>query len=233
MEEILVEIWSDIRCPFCYLGKKRFEAALNQFKYKSSVNVEWHSFELDPFLVTQPSKNAYDHLAEKKRMSREQSVEAHQRITLQARQLGLEFNFDKAVVANSFNAHRLGHLAKTHNLEDEMHERLFKAYFTEGTNISDDESLLQIGKEAGLPENELKEMLKGDLYSDNVRMDEANARELGISGVPFFLFNGKLAVTGAQPPETFLMALHKAWDQMKGKELSESKTKTFYLRDKF
>ncbi|NJK95129.1 MAG: DsbA family oxidoreductase [Bacteroidales bacterium] len=193
MSKIKIDIWSDIRCPFCYLGKRRFEAAWKQFHNKENVEVEWHSFELDPYLVTQPGRSVYDHLAEQKGMTLEQSVQAHQQVVQQAKMLGLEFNFDKGIVANSFNAHRLAHFAKKYHLQHDMEERLFKAYFTDGLNIADISTLVILGKEAGLPETEMDELFSSDNYNDNVRMDEAYARELRITGVvPFFLFNEKI-----------------------------------------
>jgi predicted DsbA family dithiol-disulfide isomerase len=214
MENIKVEIWSDIRCPFCYLGKKRFEAALEQFPHKENVKVVWRSFQLDPYLITQPETNVYDHLAEQKGISREQSIGAHEQIVLQGKNLGIEYNFDKAIVANSFNAHRLVHLAKQFNLEGAAEESLFKAYFSEGENISDTETLVKLGTQIGISEVLVRAMLEKDDYTDNVLMDETYARELGITGVPFFLFNEALSVRGAQPPETFLRALFKAWETM-------------------
>lgn len=224
-----VEIWSDIRCPFCYLGKKRFEAALEQFPHNNQVKTEWRSFQLDPYLVTRPDKNVYDHLAEVKGISREQSIQAHQQIVLQSQQLGLKYNFDKVIVANSFNAHRLTHLSKQFNLENEIEERLFEAYFSEGKNIDDIGTLLILGKEVGIPEEEIKAMLSGEDYTDNVLMDESYARELGINAVPFFLFNEQLSVRGAQPPETFLRALLKSWEMMVSPSTGE-RVKTFFLR---
>lgn len=229
MDMLKVEIWSDIRCPFCYLGKKRFEAALEQFPHNNQVKTEWRSFQLDPYLVTRPDKNVYDHLAEVKGISREQSIQAHQQIVLQSQQLGLKYNFDKVIVANSFNAHRLTHLSKQFNLENEIEERLFEAYFSEGKNIDDIGTLLILGKEVGIPEEEIKAMLSGEDYTDNVLMDESYARELGINAVPFFLFNEQLSVRGAQPPETFLRALLKSWEMMVSPSTGE-RVKTFFLR---
>jgi predicted DsbA family dithiol-disulfide isomerase len=229
MENIIkVEIWSDVRCPFCYLGKRRFEAALGQFPDKDLVKVEWHSFQLDPYLVTQPGKSVYDHLAEVKGMSREQSVSAHEQIVIQAKQFGLIYNFDKAVVANSFNAHRLAHMTKTYNLDDAMEERLFKAYFTNGENIDDIDTLINIGKDVGLPADEVEKMLNSEDFTDNVLMDDTYARELGIRAVPYFLFNEKISVTGAQSPDIFLRALIKSREMDNPAEEQEGKKKYFF-----
>jgi predicted DsbA family dithiol-disulfide isomerase len=230
MEKIKVEIWSDIRCPFCYLGKRRFETALEQFQYKSDVSVEWHSFQLDPYLVTQPGVSVYDHLAEVKGMSRQQSVEAHEQIVLQGKQMGIEYNFDKAVVANSFHAHRLTHLAKLHNRQNEVEELLFKAYFTDGIDISDVDSLIKLGVEAGIPADMVRLAMNSEDFTDNVTMDQAYARELTITGVPFFLFNEKMSVRGAQLPETFLRALLKTWELANSKEDSSETSRSYFLR---
>ncbi|HEX3006025.1 MAG TPA: DsbA family oxidoreductase [Bacteroidales bacterium] len=214
MENVKVEIWSDIRCPFCYLGKKRFEAALEQFPHRGNVRVMWRSFQLDPYLITQPETSVYDHLADQKGITREQSIGAHEQIVLQGRNLGIEYNFDKAIVANSFNAHRLVHLAKQFGLDGAAEERLFKAYFSEGENISDMDTLVKLGTQIGISKALVRSVLERDDYTDNVLMDETYARELGITGVPFFLFNEALSVRGAQPPDTFLRALFKAWETM-------------------
>jgi predicted DsbA family dithiol-disulfide isomerase len=230
MEKIKVEIWSDIRCPFCYLGKKRFETALDKFQYKSEVEVVWHSFQLDPYLVTQPGVSVYAHLAEVKGISRKQSVEAHEQIVLQGKQFGLEYNFDKAVVANSFHAHRLTHLAKLHNCQNEVEELLFKGYFTDGINISDIDSLTAIGIAAGIPADEVQNAMNSEDFSDNVSMDESYARELGIMGVPFFLFNEKISVRGAQPPETFLQALLKTWEIANAGDSPSENSRSYFLR---
>ncbi len=230
MEKIKVEIWSDIRCPFCYLGKRRFEAGLEQFQYKNDVSVEWHSFQLDPYLVTQPGVSVYDHLADVKGISRQQSVQAHEQIVLQGKQFGIDYNFDKAIVANSFHAHRLTHLAKLHHRQNEAEELLFKAYFTDGINISDIDSLTKLGIEAGIPADIVKSAMNSEDFTDNVAMDEAYARELGITGVPFFLFNEKLSVRGAQPPETFLRALLKTWEMVNSKENSSKASRSYFLR---
>lgn len=207
-----IDIWSDIRCPFCYIGKRRFEKALDRFPQKDKVKVEWHSFELDPGIQTDKSINIYDYLATRKGVSREASVRMHEQVSEMARQEGLEYNFDLAVVANSFDAHRLIQMAKRYGLGDEAEERLFKAYFTEGKDISDHLTLIILGDEIGLNGKEVKVMLDSDLYADEVRYDQKQAREAGINGVPFFIMNEKYAVSGAQHPDVFLHALQKGWE---------------------
>ena len=130
-----VEIWSDVMCPFCYIGKRKFENALAQFPQRDEVEVVWKSFQLNPFLKTDPSKNTVEHLAEAKGWSLQQAQEATQYVTDIAQKVGLTYNMDKAVVANSFDAHRFLHLAKEHGVQDAAKERVLKAYFTEGVNI--------------------------------------------------------------------------------------------------
>jgi predicted DsbA family dithiol-disulfide isomerase len=208
-----VDIWSDIRCPFCYIGKRKFEMALEKFPHKDEIEVIWHSFELDPNFKTQPDKKQYEALAEAKGISLAQSKQMHEYVTQTAAEVGLEYNFDKAVVANSFNAHRLIHLAKASGKADAMKERILKAYFTEGANIDDAETLVKLGVEVGLKKEEVELMLKSDKYADDVREDEDAAQHIGIRGVPFFVLNEKYGVSGAQQPETFLKALEQAWSE--------------------
>jgi predicted DsbA family dithiol-disulfide isomerase len=206
-----VDIWSDVRCPYCYIGKRKFEIALAQFEHRETVEVEWHSFELDPNAGTLPDENVYNYLANRYGKSREWAVSAHQQVAEIAAQVGLNFNFDVSIVANSFDAHRLIQFAKTKGLGDLAEELLFKAYFTEGKNIDDQQALLQIGIEIGLSENEVSSMLLSEAFSKDVHDDEQMANNIGVRGVPFFLIDEKLAVSGAQSPETFLGALNQAW----------------------
>lgn len=205
-----VDIWSDIRCPFCYIGKRNFEHALAQFPHKEQVEVIWHSFQLDPTLKTAPDMNAYDYLAKVKGMTREESIQMHTHVTRVARQAGLSFHFDKTVVANSHNAHRLIQLAKTKGLADQAEEFLFKAHFTDGKNIDDAETLVRIGVETGMKEHEVRALVSSADFAEAVRQDESQARAIGIRGVPFFIFDERFAVSGAQPTEAFLQALEKA-----------------------
>ncbi|HEY0177464.1 MAG TPA: DsbA family oxidoreductase [Pedobacter sp.] len=206
-----VDIWSDVRCPFCYIGKRKFEAALEKFAHKDEVEIEWHSFELDPDAKTDPNINVYDYLAEKKGQTREWAVQMHEHVSHSAAEAGLQFNFDKVVMANSFHAHRLIQLAKSYGLDNEVEELLFSAYFIDGKNIDDKAVLKEIGLAAGIEEIVVSQMLANYDFSNEVRADEQIAQQIGISGVPFFIFNQKLAVSGAQAPETFLGAMEQAW----------------------
>ncbi|MCD0489173.1 DsbA family oxidoreductase [Pedobacter sp. MC2016-14] len=206
-----VDIWSDVRCPFCYIGKRKFEAALAQFEHRDQVEVEWHSFELDPNAETLPDANPAQHLADKYGRSIEWAEEMQENVTHTASEVGLTFNLSKSIVANSFDAHRLIQLAKSEGLADEVEEQLFIAHFTNGENISDHQTLVKIGASAGLDKLTVETMLKGSDFAAEVRTDERTAQNIGIKGVPFFVFNEKLAVSGAQPPETFLGAMLQAF----------------------
>lgn len=202
-----VEIWSDVMCPFCYIGKRRFENALKQFSEKEKVQVEWKSYQLNPDLVTESNKNLNEYLSETKGWTIDYVRKLNERIIAMAQQEGLTYNFDHVIVANSFDAHRLSHLAKKYNLQNELEEKLFSAYFTEGKNTGDKETLAQLGVEVGLDADEAKEILNGKNFTDEVRQDIYEAQQLGISGVPFFLFNNKYAISGAQETKTFIQAL--------------------------
>lgn len=210
-----VEIWSDVMCPFCYIGKRKFENALEQFPHKNKINIIWKSFQLDPTTVTDPSLNTIEHLAHKKGWSKEQAAETTAHVTDIAKKVGLDFHFEKAVVANSFDAHRLSHLAKKHGKQNELEEKLFLAYFTEGKNTADHSTLLQIAKEIGLDEKEATDVLNSTTYSNEVEQDINEAQQVGVRGVPFFVIDRKYAVSGAQESETFLGALTKAYEESK------------------
>lgn len=202
-----VEIWSDVMCPFCYIGKRKFEMALNLFEDKDNVEIVWKSFQLDPTIVSDASKTINQFLAERKCWTVEYAAQMNDHVTKIAKEVGLEYNLDKAVVANSFDAHRFSHLAKKHNRQNEAEEQLFKAYFTDGKNTADHDTIIQLGVEIGLDANEIKQMLKSDAYSEDVRMDIYEAQQIGVSGVPFFLFIDKYTITGAQDSSVFLQAL--------------------------
>lgn len=208
-----VDIWSDVRCPFCYIGKRKFEAALADFEHKEQVEVEWHSFELDPNAETVPDANSAQHLADKYGRSLEWAEEMQENVTATAAEVGLKFNLDKSIVANSFDAHRLIQLAKAHGLGDQIEEQLFIAHFTEGKNIADHQTLVEVGVSIGLEKEAIKTMLEGSYFTDEVRYDEQTAQNIGIRGVPFFVLNQKLGISGAQAPETFLDALNQAWQE--------------------
>jgi len=208
-----VEIWSDIMCPFCYIGKRKFEQALQQFKGRDEIVTEWHSFQLDPAMQYQPGKDVHTYLAEMKGKSREWSRQMHEQVTNTAKAVGLTYNFDIAVIANSFDAHRLIQLAKKYGRGDEAEERLFSAYFTEGKNMSDHKILAELGEEMGLDKQEIITMLAGNDYFKQVNDDIAEAQQIGVRGVPFFVFDRKYAVAGAQAPEVFTQVLEKSFGE--------------------
>ncbi|QIP15269.1 DsbA family oxidoreductase [Spirosoma aureum] len=206
-----VEIWSDVMCPFCYIGKRKFERALSEFPHKDQVNIVWKSFQLNPAMKTDPDKTINEYLSEAKGWSLEQARQMNDRVTAMASEVGLSYDFDKAVVANSFDAHRLIQLAKANGLGDAAEERLFRAYFTEGRNTADHDTLLELGTDIGLDATAVEQLLQSDQYAEAVQHDIYEAQQVGARGVPFFVLNRRYAVSGAQQPETFLGALNTAW----------------------
>ncbi|QKJ28820.1 DsbA family oxidoreductase [Mucilaginibacter mali] len=207
-----VEIWSDVMCPFCYIGKRRFEQALAQFAHAGEVEVTWKSFQLNPGLVTAPSISIHQYLADAKGWQLDYAKQLNQQVTDMAQAVGLNYQLDNAVVANSFNAHRLSHLATAKGLGDAAEEALFNAYFTQGKNIDDTDTLVALGTSIGLDAEDVRQALNTNAYADEVRRDIDEARQLGISGVPFFVLNDKYAVSGAQAVGVFSGALEKAWE---------------------
>ena len=208
-----INIWSDVRCPFCYIGKRKFEMALEKFNHKDKVKVTWKSFELDPNLKTNTEISSIDHFSSVKGIPKDQAIEMQQNVANIAKEVGLNFNSQKTVVANSFNAHRLIQLAKTKGLGNEIEEALFIAYFVEGRNIDDKEVLIKTGVAIGLDESVVKNLFTSDDFAKEVKQDEMDAQSLGINGVPFFVLNNKYAVSGAQSPETFLDVLEQTWEE--------------------
>ena len=198
-------------CPFCYIGKRRFENALEQFHNKEKISVEWKSFQLITGLKTEGDKNADEFLAEQKGVSIEHARAMNGHVSQMAQDVGLNFNFDKAIPANTFNAHRLIHFAKTKGKQTEAEEILFRSYFTEGKNIDDYPTLVALGKEIGLDIEELNAALKNGRFAEKVQKDIYEAQQIGVRGVPFFVFNRKYAVSGAQASEIFLEVLQKSF----------------------
>ena len=207
-----VEIWSDIVCPWCYIGKRRFEAALAQFDHRDQVEIVWRSFELDPTTPREEEGFTTDRLARKYGISRQKAEAMQANVTALAAQVGLEYRLDEAHIANTVDGHRLIHLAAKHDLQDVMKERLLKAYFTDSLSLGNIDILVQLAAEVGLDAAEVRSALDGDDFLDAVRADQRRAQRFGITGVPFFLFNEKFAVSGAQPTELFLTALERTWD---------------------
>lgn len=198
-----IEIWSDIMCPFCYIGKRHLETALGQFP-DQHFEIEWKSFQLDPTIVPQPGKNVYEYLAERKGMSVEESKQMHAGVVARAAEVGLDYRFDQAVISNSFDAHRLIQLAKTKGLGDLIEETFFKAYFTDGKDLNDQNTLMGLCVGIGLNALDVKEVLDDkNQFANSVRNDISEAQQIGVRGVPFFVFDRKYAISGAQPIEHF------------------------------
>jgi predicted DsbA family dithiol-disulfide isomerase len=207
-----VEIWSDIACPWCYVGKRRFEAALAAFEHRDDVRVTWRSFELDPTAPRERDGDGAAHLAEKYGTSREQALAMQRSMTDVAAAEGLQFRFDLARGGNTFDAHRLLHLAAEHEAQDALKERLMCAYLTEGELIGDAAVLERLATGLGLPANEVRDLLAGDRYADEVRDDERAAMSLGIHAVPFFVVDRAFGAAGAQSPDVLGELLRRAWE---------------------
>ena len=205
-----IEIWSDVACPFCWLGKRRFESALRRFDRPDLVDVEWKSFQLDPRLRTDPSVRIHDHLARTTGIEPAAARAMNVRRAEAGRHEGLAYDFDRIVVANTFDAHRLIQMAKAAGRADEAEERLFSAYFAEGRNVADRDTLVEVGAEIGVEREAVAAVLAGDAWAAEVRADIEGARALGIGAVPFFVLDRRYGVSGAQDPEVFLQALTRA-----------------------
>jgi protein disulfide-isomerase len=208
-----INIWSDIRCPFCFVGKKKFEKALEKFSHAEQLEITWHSFQLDPNLITQTDLNLFEYFAKAKGITVEKAIEMHNGVKMAGKEVGIEFNFDDYKIANSFKGHLLIQLSKTKNLANEMEEALFEAQFLNGENIDDEETLINIAKLVGFTEEEAQNALQSDELGYLVKQDMQMAAQLGINSVPFFVINDKYAISGAQQPELFLEALEKTWDE--------------------
>jgi predicted DsbA family dithiol-disulfide isomerase len=211
MATLHIDIWSDIACPWCYVGKRRLDAALGRFEYRDSVEILWRAFELNPSAPPKGEAGRYaERLAAKYRVSQAEAHAMISNIVGIARAEELTFDFENIQPSNTFDAHRILHLAATEGLQDAVKERFFRGYFTEGQAIGDRETLLRLAIEAGLQVEQTRQVLEGDAYAEAVRDDEATARELGIHGVPFFVISGRYAVSGAQPAELLLGAIERA-----------------------
>lgn len=206
-----VEIWSDIVCPWCYIGKRRFESALAQFPHRDQVEVTWRSFELDPEAPARRTGSLIELLAQKYRMPVAEAAARQAQITDLAAKDGLDYHLDRAQSGNTFNAHRLLHLAAAHGVQDQMKERLMRAYFTESLPIGDQDTLVTLAQEVGLDAAEARNVLENGAYAEEVRADEQLAASLGIRGVPFVVLNEQYGVSGAQAPSVFLQSLETAW----------------------
>ena len=213
MAKLRIDVWSDIACPWCYIGKRHLEQALATFPHAGDVDLVWRAFELDPAAprVRDTTQSYAEGLAAKYRMDTAQAQLRLDQMVETAAQDGLELRFDRIRPGNTFDAHRLLHLAHERGLQDQLKERLLRAYLTEGQAIGEPEVLAALARDAGLDETEARGVLGSDRYAAEVRADEGLARELGISGVPFFVLSGRLGISGAQPAPVLRSALDRAW----------------------
>lgn len=208
---MLIEIWSDVVCPFCYIGKREFENALARFEHRDKVEVVWKSFELDPAAPERSEHDMYGMLLSKYGGTRDDAKARVAGVVQRAKSVGLDYQMDKAIIGSSFHAHRLIQFAKTKGKGGDAEERLFRAYFMEGKHIADRSVLAELAIEIGLDKAEADKVLAGTTYTDAVRSDEREAQQLGVRGVPFFVIDQKYGINGAQSSEHFLQALRQAW----------------------
>ncbi len=208
-----IEIWSDVMCPFCYIGKNNFEQALNQLPFKDEVEVEWKSFQLDPTLDPNKTQDTLQYFREKKGVAEAQATQMLGQVTEMGKGAGIDFNFGKTLITNTFSAHKLLHLAKRYNKSNAMEEALFIAHFIDGKNVGDTEVLVALAENLGIDKEEARQVITTDQLDDEVNQDIQVARNNGISGVPFFVLNGKYAVSGAQPAAVFENALQQTYKE--------------------
>ncbi|QST00415.1 DsbA family oxidoreductase [Pontibacillus sp. ALD_SL1] len=219
-----IEVWSDVVCPFCYIGKRRLEAALKEFEQADQVeiDIQFKSFELDPNAPVNSNQTTNEKLAEKYGKTLEEAKQMTANMTEQAAAVGLDFDFDRTIPTNTFDAHRLFQRASEKGNGNKVSEHLFQAYFEAGKHVGDRSILKEIALEAGLSEEDVKAAFTDEKYATAVRSDEQEAGQIGVQGVPFFVFNRKFAISGAQPKEVFLQGLQKAHEEEKQAPAFES-----------
>jgi protein disulfide-isomerase len=219
IEKMKIEIWSDVMCPFCYIGKRHLEKALSTFPGKENIEIVWKSFQLNPNLseTVDSSQNSYKYIANSKGITLEQSKAMHQNVVDMGKKANLDFNFDKALISNSLKAHRMLQMAKTKNLGDQTKEVLLKAYFMEGKNMSDEQTLIDLGTSVGLNENDIKASLTDPEFYNLVQRDIQESQQIGVQGVPFFVFDRKYAISGAQPVENFIQTIEQSYAEWREK----------------
>jgi predicted DsbA family dithiol-disulfide isomerase len=210
----MIEIWSDVVCPWCYIGKRRIETALERFEHRGDVTVTWRSFELDPAAERDPEGAPAERLAAKYGMSVQEAAARQAQIAAIAAEEGLEYHMELTRGGNSFDAHRLIQLGRERGIQDAVKERLMRGYFTEGARIGDPETLVRLAVEAGLAEAEARAVVESDRYADAVREDEELARRIGINGVPFFVLGRRYGLSGAQPADVLVQALDQSWSAL-------------------
>ncbi len=210
-----VEIWSDIVCPFCYIGKRKFEKALEGFAGTENVEIEWKSFQLDPAMDNTEGLSVHEYLGKRKGGTTTDGKQMNDNMSSIAKEIGLHYDFDNAVINNTIHAHRLLHFAKQHGLQNSLKERIFKAYYTEGKDTANFEVLVLLATEVGLDGTAARAVLVENLFESDVVNDQEEAQQIGVQGVPFYVFNRKYIVSGAQSPETFTQVLNKVWEEEK------------------
>lgn len=208
-----VQIWSDVMCPFCYIGKREFERALDTFSAKNQLDIEWKSYQLAPDIETDVNKSLSEYLSDMKGISVEDANNMNSSVAERGTDVGLEFNFDKAIPANTRLAHNLIHFAKESGKQNEAEELLFRSYFTDGKNVDNVQTLLNIGDELGLESEALKVALEQGNYDNAIQKDIYEAFQLGVRGVPFFVFDNKYGVSGAQPSQVFSQTIEQAYTE--------------------
>lgn len=212
-KKMKIEIWSDVMCPFCYIGKRNLETALERFAHKDHIEIIWKSYQLDPSFPEAVKENYQEYLVKRKGMTAEQVKGMLDNVSQSAKQVGLDYHLDQSIIVNSLNAHKLIQYAKTKGFGNQIEERLFLAFFTEGKNIADLDTLTQLGKDIGLDESVIETAFTDEKYASLVKQDIQEAQQIGVQGVPFFVLDRKYAVSGAQPPQAFLESLEKAFTE--------------------
>lgn len=208
-----IDVWSDVICPWCYIGKRNLETALDSFDHAADVQVAWHSYELAPDAPTSTTGDLADRLASKYNVSREQALAMNQRVSDAAAAVGLDYHLEHARPGNTRDAHRVIHLAAEHNLGGAMKERLLRGYFMEGAAVGDHDTLVRLATEVGVDDAEVRTMLSSDRLQAEVRADEERGQRLGVTGVPFFVVDDRYGVSGAQPSEVLLQVMQRAWTE--------------------
>ncbi|MFM2249810.1 MAG: hypothetical protein RLZZ358_737 [Bacteroidota bacterium] len=209
-----IEIWSDIACPFCYIGKRKLEKAIQKLPDSSSIQIEWKSFQLNPDLQTNENQNTLTYLSQTKGWTLDQTIQMTAQVAAMGREEGLNFDFEHTLVANTKQAHRLLHFAKEKGKQDKLKERLFQAYFEEGKNIDQQDTLLDCAEAVGLDREGAMQVLDSASFDPEIDQDVYESRLIGVKGVPFFVFDRKYGISGAQPDEVFDQTLQQALQEL-------------------
>ncbi len=208
-----VEIWSDFACPFCYIGKKRFEIALNEFKHKDQVEVIYKAYQLNPQAPKEMQGTAYESFAKGHGTTPEGAKQRFDSFTQNAKTVGLTYRYDIIQMTNTLDAHRIAKWSNQFGKEDEVTNRFMKAYFTDGLNLADHDTLVKLASELGLNGKEAKKVLESNQYKDQVLAEQQESRQIGVQGVPFFVLNRKYGISGAQQQDYFTRALEQIWEE--------------------